>query len=212
MQLTDNAPILYGASPRVIHHGYSVITTRVTNTSGNEHRAALVAYCGPNGSTKGVLLRQSDLKTNPAEAVANLLESMERELGSTLSQTALGETIPFNEGPYVPRNVPKGPRQAKIVKPGPVQPTHIFAPVPQKPIPILRKSLSHSSENSSMLKKPQELFEQRLMPQNNENIEPAPIYKPYRPPAQPVYEGYKAYRPPPPPAPTGAYKPYREKV
>ncbi|KAF2641548.1 hypothetical protein P280DRAFT_316408 [Massarina eburnea CBS 473.64] len=94
-----NAPALHGASPRVIHHGYAVVTARIAALTDAQHQAALIAYSGPNGSTTSVLLRKSAGQITLINALQDLLASMERDLWCLINQTVPGQTIDYQVGP-----------------------------------------------------------------------------------------------------------------
>ncbi|KAF2105957.1 hypothetical protein BDV96DRAFT_655094 [Lophiotrema nucula] len=92
-QILANAPVLHGAAPRVLHHGYSLITTQEAAGTGTNYRAALVAYSGPKNDVDAFVLRKSHKKPKVIDAMKDLLDSMELELGQRLKQTPLGGTL-----------------------------------------------------------------------------------------------------------------------
>jgi hypothetical protein len=56
-------------------------------------RAALAVYTGPYRDIDATLLRTSDAKTSVLEAMEDLLEGMEFELGARLSRCLVGDAI-----------------------------------------------------------------------------------------------------------------------
>ncbi|CAI6338752.1 unnamed protein product [Periconia digitata] len=201
-----NAPVLYGASPRVLHHGYSVITTRLTATIGNEHQAALVAFSGPNGSVQGILLCKSEPKASPMDAMEDLLASMERELGGMLSQAISGEKIPYKTDQNFQKQSEVFMREAKPVHSKLAFLQRYAAPIARRL--SLAPSVRSTPDLNQMIpnRPPRNLSNIAL---NGDTVNPF-RNKLYRKPAPPIQDGYKAYEPPSLPSQLEEYEAYRK--
>lgn len=204
LTIADNAPVLHGASPRVIHHGYTVVTSREVSAAGDIFRAALIAYSGPSGSTEGTLLRKGGSHGRLVEAMHSLLAEMEKEMAYYLQSSAPGEKIGYRHTQADGDQTPKACHSPQHLT------EHQEASAKRRTVTVPRKALSHSRSTPEIIPDASrdrstshhattEYLRSQGFAEPVPPVPPVPrlAYKAYRMPAEPPQRGYRPYRQPP---------------
>lgn len=108
-----------------MHHGYEVFTSRdqPVIVGMPSFKAVLTAYSGPGGNVQPINLRIGKSRRSRLEAMSNMLESMEIEMGVRLRESVLGGVIgahgsDVNLGQYRLAGEPFVPNSNAYVSPG----------------------------------------------------------------------------------------------
>ncbi|KAF2868991.1 hypothetical protein BDV95DRAFT_596669 [Massariosphaeria phaeospora] len=217
-RILANAPILHGASPRVLHHGYTVITSRETSFgSGDRVQATLAAYSGPSGSTEGILLRKTGMKNRRVDALRDLLEGMEQDIGLYLHSSVVGGKVGYpSEIPDCDRTPTAKNSQTNVGQHFPASSYFPGSSLPRTPSPPLNTLESRLAWKEQPT--PPAIQRTRSTPvvipaifreqpkatghHHGDLVESLPAvsplaYRPYRKPLSPIYrDGYEPYRKP----------------